>query len=755
MSISSPQCEIKNLSSVLSDPSRSRSEVNTFFTRHWGDAFIPPTTISPSHFIPPVTAQQFTNYVKNTAQTYKRYRASKKAVLRLQSPSENKMDAEDIPLIFVDPSFLLSHGPTFTTIFLVPERNDDPLLATRCGKTISALEVNDNDKQIPGSFRDYKSLHSRLESIHDVVDSRLAAKLVSKSTAFWQMVHSYGSLHEELISAMNHIIKVRSSLKIVSTQICERINKITKLYELRERKKKLLVKLHDISCLRDAQSTVQMMLNQSDYPKAIECIETSREVLTSELSGLKELYEVIGRMMLDEFASLIQKEFGTRPEEGTLITFEGELSSVIMGLMQVRKYSFTNVLRSEIVESLKGIMRHIVKARIVESGLDITSFDPTLNQLGDSVRRMKSDDWLKTIEDVTSALFAFCQRTQDIAVPSTDPASLLAVEIRSDVHLRKIISLIAEFAHQSAQTRLCRLLVARSKDATQDTTTPSQLAQVLSLVRSYQAKCAEQGWNRIQGPVYPYREVLDKELWKATEVPAVFQSMVDACIESGRLRNEIFSGSGTKGLLLVNGTQFVVVSRCCQLILGAGALQLVGLKTISVRNLALASRSLQLIVHFVPIVAGEAELHLRDDQKHLMRHFKQVISDYLDHISEITAKLISVIDRHTLNCLSTWEIKGSVPSLAFQQLCRQMHKFHSGLTGIMPDEQIKALFETVHSHFKVNLKMQLATIGISPHDSLTYGFVTQDYAFYTQSIHSMSCCADMTIESLNDIMYGR
>ncbi|PIO56422.1 hypothetical protein TELCIR_22178, partial [Teladorsagia circumcincta] len=88
----------------------------------------------------------------------------------------------------------------------------------------------------------------------------------------------------------------------------------------------------DVACLREAQTTVQMLLNQSDYPKVIECIETSEEVLNSELSGvqcfrhlgsqLKEMYGVIGRMMLEDFASLIQKEFGTKPEDGVLLTYD-------------------------------------------------------------------------------------------------------------------------------------------------------------------------------------------------------------------------------------------------------------------------------------------------------------------------------------------------------------------------------------------------------------------------------------------------
>lgn len=66
----------------------------------------------------------------------------------------------------------------------------------------------------------------------------------------------------------------------------QQTKKIIKLNELRERKQRLLSKLHDISCLRDVQATVQMLLNQNDYPKVIDCIETSQEVLESELGGV-------------------------------------------------------------------------------------------------------------------------------------------------------------------------------------------------------------------------------------------------------------------------------------------------------------------------------------------------------------------------------------------------------------------------------------------------------------------------------------
>ena len=43
-------------------------------------------------------------------------------------------------------------------------------------------------------------------------------------------------------------------------------------------------------------------------------------------------------------------------------------------------------------------------------------------------------------------------------------------------------------------------------------------------------------------------------------------------------------------------------SRCCQLVVGAGAIQLVGLKTITSRNLSLAARAVQLVLHFIPVI---------------------------------------------------------------------------------------------------------------------------------------------------------
>lgn len=48
-------------------------------------------------------------------------------------------------------------------------------------------------------------------------------------------------------------------------------------------------------------------------------------------------------------------------------------------------------------------------------------------------------------------------------------------------------------------------------------------------------------------------------------------------------------------------------SRSCQLVLGAGALQTAGLKTITTTNLVLTSRALQLLIWFLPHVRNQFE----------------------------------------------------------------------------------------------------------------------------------------------------
>ncbi|VDM92260.1 unnamed protein product [Litomosoides sigmodontis] len=292
--------------------------------------------------------------------------------------------------------------------------------------------------------------------------------------------------------------------------------------------------------------------------------------------------------------------------------------------------------------------------------------------------------------------------------------------------------------------------------------------------------------------------ILDTETWRAGNVPEHFQRLADLCLQTNRLSDVGSSGIGNccefKQNLLIGGEPYVVVgtafillqimaqycdalavlpeyasellmcliellknynSRSCQLILGAGALQLIGLKSISVRHLALSSRCLQLILRFVPFIRAVFEEKLSADKQPLLRHVDQLVRDYNDHAQEIMNKLIAVIDHHLVMQLQVWDVKCSTPSPAFQQMCRQLGKFYNGLTGIMPENMIKNLFLRVHKNFKENLKARLAQMNITPHDSLTFGLVSQEYAFFIKNLQAIPCCSDIKDESVSEALFSK
>jgi vacuolar protein sorting-associated protein 54 len=206
-----------------------------------------------------------------------------------------------------------------------------------------------------------------------------------------------------------------------------------------------------------------------------------------------------------------------------------------------------------------------------------------------------------------------------------------------------------------------------------------------------------------------FSQTLDQEQWKPTDVPELFQKIVDKYVHNGELRfygvidDSADSSSRTTPeplsirngpvaeFLVVDGEKYIVVGTCllllrmmaqyctvlahfpqcahelsmqmvallktfnsrtCQLILGAGALQLVGLKTISVKTLALAARCLQLIIHFIPVVKQQFLSTLPQTLQSQGRHFDTTLKDYNDHVEEIYSKLVTVVDQHLTNGLS-------------------------------------------------------------------------------------------------------
>ncbi|XP_066553149.1 vacuolar protein sorting-associated protein 54 [Amia ocellicauda] len=281
--------------------------------------------------------------------------------------------------------------------------------------------------------------------------------------------------------------------------------------------------------------------------------------------------------------------------------------------------------------------------------------------------------------------------------------------------------------------------------------------------------------------------LLDNERWKQAEVPAEFQDLVNS-IADGRITLPDKKQTATEDrkpsdYLSVDGQKYTVVgtvlllirifleycqcvndipsiatdmltrlsdllkhfnSRSCQLVLGAGALQVVGLKTITTKNLALASRCLQLIVHYIPIIRAHFEARLQPKQYSILRHFDHITKDYNDHIAEISAKLVAIMDGLFEKVLSKYEVKAPMPSTCFRNVCKQMAKMHEAIYDLLPEEQTQILFLRINASFKLHLKRQLARLNVINDGGPQHGLVMVDIAFYTGNIQSLK-----TLENLH------
>ncbi|XP_043911488.1 vacuolar protein sorting-associated protein 54 [Protopterus annectens] len=268
--------------------------------------------------------------------------------------------------------------------------------------------------------------------------------------------------------------------------------------------------------------------------------------------------------------------------------------------------------------------------------------------------------------------------------------------------------------------------------------------------------------------------LLDNERWKQADVPAEFQDLVDSISDGKIVLHEKKIVTATEDrkpadCLIVDGQTYAVVgtvlmlikiileycqcvddipsittdmltrlsdllkyfnSKSCQLVLGAGALQVVGLKTITTKNLALASRCLQLIVHYIPILRAHFESRLQPKQYSMLRHFDHITKDYNDHIAEISAKLVAIMDGLFDKVLSKYEVKAPVPSTCFRNCCKQMAKMHDAIYDLLPEEQTQMLFLRINASFKLHLKKQLARLNVVNDGGPQYGLVSSDVAFY-------------------------
>ncbi|CEG41093.1 vacuolar protein sorting-associated [Plasmopara halstedii] len=185
-------------------------------------------------------------------------------------------------------------------------------------------------------------------------------------------------------------------------------------------------------------------------------------------------------------------------------------------------------------------------------------------------------------------------------------------------------------------------------------------------------------------------------------------------------------------------------SRTTQLVLGAGAMQIANLKSISARHLALASQSLELSMTIIPHIKAALAAHFTDRQKLLLDEFDRVSRDYAEHNEKIFSKFTSIVEEQIMNrflenistqidydCASL-----TIPTNPMRGITQSTLKLYAVLKPILSPPQMKDVMSRVFDMFTQKLPECFKLV--QPRTSVGKERVVDDIGAFVQSFHEVT-----------------
>lgn len=435
-----------------------------------------------------------------------------------------------------------------------------------------------------------------------------------------------------------------------------------------------------------------------------------------------------------------------------------------------------------------------------------------------TIRLLKLLGRIRTVVDVMHRVAdASAGRTRpDVFVQPTDIFLPAADYQRVDQKLTELMHSICNYCHER-----CATLIS-SQSLEKSVATADQVERLTRIVADFCVGCERlanvyslplQAALKAQATRFAQKFhadrkaklgfILDSERWRQADVPPEFQYLIDG-IRSGsfapsdhdastetcnvlRVENEPYALVGSALILLQIiteycrcATQLPVIeaqlarhvvdllrtfnSRCCQLVLGAGALRVAGLKTITSTNLALVSRALQLVVWLLPHIKNHFHRSDTDQASNAQQepngahpnHYNQqptlagydaVERDFVSHIKEVDAMILSIVSQLVTAQLEQWAARPPVPSQPFRNISRHFVKLHEAIASILPVSQVHQLYRVVHRTFKDKLRELLIRNNIVNNGGPQHGVVTAELTFYVETLRTLNA---LPIEELGD-----
>lgn len=786
----------QNLPAVLNDPNRGKQ--SNFFTKTWGDSFIDKVEVFSSPYLPEITLAHFESYFKKIARKYRRHCRLKENI-----PAKTKVHSVEnvceVPEIFFEQSLPLNDPSVFSKVF--PSLVD----AVERHVAIRALQETLSTYLDVIEMKISKQVAQKSDAFFHA--------MLSHDTIMEQMGKAVSTVKQTRENIKEVKVKLTDSpLKLVSlTKINHNLGNVHELLKLMGTVQQtqpmiqLLLSTSDYVAALDLIGSTQKVLSTR-----LSGIQAFRH-LSPQLTEMKRLiHKMLSNEFLRFIVSDLNrplKDDMETPEKDKIVS----IVSGILRLKEFDFIdNFKMEAMTSIQTTIKQCVIEIISERDGSSEIVLrgSNADNTFLLHNEGITFLQKVtpcllNLFKRILSLTNIMIEISQM-DDITGYESEEAWTQEEVANVEEKLKKMIVYLSDYCNER-----CANLVMTKSDREYLFSDLSQLSKLSKLIESFCEECEKVtghysnamnlalksfAMKYIQSLHSERRSqltsTLNTERWKAADVPYELQSAINKICEYGEIPDKIvYEGGKTDGkFLIINKENFAVVgtvqllikilleycdaikqspvivqylvncmlelvrlfnSRCCQLVLGAGAIQSAGLKTISTSNLALVSRSLQIVLWFLPLMR---QLLQKQHSKELsLNGFGSIESDIISHKKELENKISLIVSNMLSSQLTGWDAKPPVPSQTFRNISKHLVKLHEALIDILPTEQIRMIYKKVHDNFKDKLREQLVKMNIVANGSPQHGVVTSELTFYLQTLKTLRVINEADTE--DNILY--
>lgn len=779
------------LPAVLSDPNKGK-QLN-FFTRTWGDAFVEKVEVERSPFLPEITYGHFDQYFRKYGKRHRRHQRLSEAKLEETNKPKLKSEIPEsqdklavIPKIYLQSEFNLNDPKVFNEVFKYETKTEHDLqeelsyyldiveehiakqVSQKSGAFFHAMTSHDTIMEQMGvATNEVRLLRSKVQKVNKCL-TRDALRILALARA----KNNHVALVDKL-KLMSTVLQTQPTLQLLlsSADYVGALELIAGTQDVLARELAGVTSLRHLpSQLKEMSKLIDKMLS-TDFERYAAAdlhrpLDTNEGVLEPDrlislVAGLLkqshlQFLEIYKQEAVTAAKALLKQlmieQLADAEDELNELTGSGEVAPPMDSDHWLKVLKLGSKALGKMIYRVKAVHDLIRETADISAGL-VASSDYGSARTDVFLSESDHQETVNKLKAMLTSVCDYCnERLAALISTQSDKNSITAHQV---ANLAKIVE---EF------TGMCERLCGRQSAALK--------AAFKIQAGNYVHKFNLQRKNKLT-------MLLDAERWKSAEVPPEIQLLMDNLALGDVIKSlpgspteeemsTTYTNKSTVALkvgtqdYVTAGTVLILIrlvieycvcaydlqllasvigrnlsellrtfnSRSCQLVLGAGALRTAGLKTITSTNLALASRSLQLVLWMIPPVRS----HFRALTGDALSGFDSVEKDIGHHIQQLESKILSIMNTLLGDQLNEWDAKPPVPSKQFRNISRHLTKLHEAVSSVLPEEQISDIYQEIHKNFKTRIRDQLVKMNIQNNGGPQHGLVTSETIFYLQTM---------------------